>query len=75
MGEAEPVDEVVLHVSLTAGEPLVGRVEWPATGMSHGFCGWLDFMGAINALRAVASPASFPVSLSDLPSTEGASQP
>jgi hypothetical protein len=49
--EAGPCHDIVLWVRLAAGEHFTGFVGSSATDLSHPFGGWIDFMGAVNALR------------------------
>lgn len=49
--DGRPDDEVVLWLRVTRGEPLTGSIGEQAQTASFSFHGWIDFMGAINALR------------------------
>lgn len=49
-------DGVVLWVRLAPGEPLAGSIGDAAHSESFFFRGWIDFMGAINALRRSGAP-------------------
>jgi hypothetical protein len=58
VSEAGQCDDVVLWVRLTAREHFAGFVGCSPADLSHPFGGWIDFMGAVNALRIAidASP-------------------
>ena len=51
-------DEVVLCVRLAPGESFSGSVGHSTQTRSYRFHGWIDFMGAVNALRRAASESA-----------------
>ena len=50
--------EVVLCVRLAPGESFTGSVGRSTQTRSYRFHGWIDFMGAVNALRRAASESA-----------------
>jgi hypothetical protein len=56
--EPDRLEEVILWIQVSPGARFAGFVGRSGPDLPHPFSGWLDFMGAVNALRGSGSDGS-----------------